>query len=315
MLDAEIPVMGHVGLTPQSVLAFGGFRVQAKTREAAERLLEWGDRPPGRPAVRHRDRRRARRVGTRVTEALEIPTIGIGAGPGTDGQVLVFHDLLGLAQRQPPKFVRQYAEIGSQITCGDRAHSPRTCAAGPSHEARATPPPTSCANPREGCSGSRHSGRGGVELSSSRKRGRAHANEPCSASAEPGLGRTRGRNAAMRPYETMIVFDTAVERAGHPDRCSTEALETIRSNGGNPGAIDRWGKRPLAYEIKTSAEGYYVLVEFSGESTTVVEPRPHPDPVGRGPALQDPSSHHRAKRQPRHGPGVVRAPSERSRDG
>jgi len=116
ILDAEIPVMGHLGLTPQSVMVMGGFKVQAKTREAAQQLhldakvlqdegvfavvLE------GIPSV----------VGTRMTEALEIPTIGIGAGPDTDGQVLVFHDLLGLSRGTPAKFVRQYANLGPIIT-------------------------------------------------------------------------------------------------------------------------------------------------------------------------------------------------------
>ena len=116
LLDAEIPVMGHLGLTPQSVLAFGGFKVQAKSREAAEWLMEDAlalqdegvycivlEGVPG-------------SVGTRVTEALAIPTIGIGAGPDTDGQVLVLHDLLGLTGRPPAKFVRPYAQLGPIIT-------------------------------------------------------------------------------------------------------------------------------------------------------------------------------------------------------
>lgn len=116
ILDAEIPVMGHLGLTPQSVMAFGGFKVQAKTKEASEVLLEdalllqeegvYAIVIEGVPSV----------VGTRVTEALAIPTIGIGAGPDTDGQVLVFHDILGLGNRKPAKFVRQYAAIGDLIT-------------------------------------------------------------------------------------------------------------------------------------------------------------------------------------------------------
>ena len=116
ILDAEIPVMGHLGLTPQSVMAFGGFKVQAKTREAAEQLQldakilqdegVFAVVIEGVPSV----------VGTRVTESLEIPTIGIGAGPDTDGQVLVFHDLLGLTGQKPAKFVRQYANVGSIIT-------------------------------------------------------------------------------------------------------------------------------------------------------------------------------------------------------
>ncbi len=116
VLDAEIPVMGHLGLTPQSVLAFGGFKVQSKTREAARMLIDdalglqeagvYAVVVEGVPAV----------VGTMVTEALDIPTIGIGAGGDTDGQVLVFHDLLGLSGRTPAKFVRQYADLGGAIT-------------------------------------------------------------------------------------------------------------------------------------------------------------------------------------------------------
>jgi 3-methyl-2-oxobutanoate hydroxymethyltransferase len=116
LLDAQIPVMGHLGLTPQSVLAFGGFKVQAKTMESAKLLIEdaqllqeegvFAIVIEGVPSV----------VGKNVTESLDIPTIGIGAGPDTDGQVLVFHDLLGLTDRAPAKFVRQYADLGPVIT-------------------------------------------------------------------------------------------------------------------------------------------------------------------------------------------------------
>lgn len=116
ILAAEIPVMGHLGLTPQSVLAMGGYKVQGKTREAAKLLLEDAHALEdagvfalvleGVPAD----------VGRSVTEALGIPTIGIGAGPDTDGQVLVLHDLLGLAPTPPAKFVRRYADVGAVIT-------------------------------------------------------------------------------------------------------------------------------------------------------------------------------------------------------
>jgi small subunit ribosomal protein S6 len=74
----------------------------------------------------------------------------------------------------------------------------------------------------------------------------------------------------MRPYETMIVFDTAVD-AQAIQISLDRALEVIRTHGGNPGAIDRWGKRPLAYEINKRKEGYYVVVEFAGEPATVAE--------------------------------------------
>lgn len=74
----------------------------------------------------------------------------------------------------------------------------------------------------------------------------------------------------MRPYETMLVFDTSVD-AQSIQVALDRALETIRSNGGQPGNLDRWGKRPLAYEIKKRREGYYVLVEFEGVNETVNE--------------------------------------------
>jgi small subunit ribosomal protein S6 len=75
---------------------------------------------------------------------------------------------------------------------------------------------------------------------------------------------------AKRPYETMIVFDTTVD-AQQIQVALDRALDTVKNNGGETGAIDRWGKRPLAYEINKRKEGYYVLVDFTGEATTVAE--------------------------------------------
>jgi 3-methyl-2-oxobutanoate hydroxymethyltransferase len=116
LVNAEIPVMGHLGLTPQSVLAFGGFKVQGKTKSAVEALIDAAHAIEdagvfalvleGVPAS----------VGAQVTEAVNVPVIGIGAGPDTDGQVLVWHDLLGLGATTPPKFVRQYADLNAVIT-------------------------------------------------------------------------------------------------------------------------------------------------------------------------------------------------------
>ena len=116
IIDAEIPVMGHLGLTPQSVHAMGGYRVQGRELEDAKRLLEDAHALEdagcfalvleGVPDV----------LAARITAALAIPTIGIGAGPSTDGQVLVFHDLLGLGNRPLAKFVREYARIGPLVT-------------------------------------------------------------------------------------------------------------------------------------------------------------------------------------------------------
>jgi 3-methyl-2-oxobutanoate hydroxymethyltransferase len=116
LIDAEIPVMGHLGLTPQSVLAFGGYKVQAKTRDAAKTLLEDALVLQAEGVYSIVIEGVPRLVGTQLTEALDIPTIGIGAGPDTDGQVLVFHDLVGLTKRHSPKFVRQYADLGAAMT-------------------------------------------------------------------------------------------------------------------------------------------------------------------------------------------------------
>jgi 3-methyl-2-oxobutanoate hydroxymethyltransferase len=113
LLNAEIPVMGHLGLTPQSVHAMGGYRVQARDTAAAEGLMNdakaiaaagcFSIVLEGVPDV----------VAGRVTEGVDVPTIGIGAGADCDGQVLVFHDLLGLTEGPTAKFVRQYADLTS----------------------------------------------------------------------------------------------------------------------------------------------------------------------------------------------------------
>ena len=128
ILDAEIPVMGHLGLTPQSIHAIGGFKVQGKQLDAARRIVDDAVAlaeagcfaivlecvPDG--------------VARMVTDAVGVPTIGIGAGRHCDGQVLVFHDLLGIEDRVNPKFVRRYADIKAQSVAaiGAYAHDVRT---------------------------------------------------------------------------------------------------------------------------------------------------------------------------------------------
>jgi 3-methyl-2-oxobutanoate hydroxymethyltransferase len=116
LVDAQIPVVGHLGLTPQSVMAMGGYKVQAKTKDAAARLLEEAMALEEAGVFALVIEGVPSSVGDQVTEALSVPTIGIGAGSGTDGQVLVFHDLLGMSRGQAPKFVRRYAEIGQAMT-------------------------------------------------------------------------------------------------------------------------------------------------------------------------------------------------------
>ena len=113
IIDAEIPVMGHIGLTPQSVHAMGGFKVQGRETSAALGLIDdakalahagcFAIVIEGVPDV----------VGQMITDSIDVPTIGIGAGPHADGQVLVFHDVLGIEDRVTPKFVRRYAEVKS----------------------------------------------------------------------------------------------------------------------------------------------------------------------------------------------------------
>ena len=109
--DAEIPVMGHLGLTPQSVLAMGGFKVQGKNTNAAMTLLSEAKALAHAGCFAMVIEGVPNEVGRLVTESVDIPTIGIGAGPDCDGQVLVFHDVLGVQDDIQPKFVRRYADL------------------------------------------------------------------------------------------------------------------------------------------------------------------------------------------------------------
>ena len=122
IVDAGIPVMGHLGLTPQTATKLGGYKVQARTAHSARRLREdalilqeagcFSLVLEAVPAP----------VGEAISKKLTIPTIGIGAGPGCDGQVLVFHDVLGLFDRFVPKFARQYADLRRPILEALRAY-------------------------------------------------------------------------------------------------------------------------------------------------------------------------------------------------
>ncbi len=109
---AGIPVMGHLGLTPQAINAFGGFKVQGKTQEAAEQLLEDALAVEKAGAFALVLECVPRKLADIITEKLTIPTIGIGAGNGCDGQILVYQDLLGMFSDFTPKFVKKYANVG-----------------------------------------------------------------------------------------------------------------------------------------------------------------------------------------------------------
>ncbi|MDR1578650.1 MAG: 3-methyl-2-oxobutanoate hydroxymethyltransferase [Deltaproteobacteria bacterium] len=115
IVDASIPVVGHIGLTPQSVNAMGGFKIQGKGEEAVNKLFADGQAVAEAGAFAVVVECVPPLVMKRLTEELPIPTIGIGAGPHCDGQVLVYHDLLGLFDGFSPKFVKKYAEAGELI--------------------------------------------------------------------------------------------------------------------------------------------------------------------------------------------------------
>jgi 3-methyl-2-oxobutanoate hydroxymethyltransferase len=116
LVDAEIPVMGHIGLTPQSVNAMGGFKVQGRKHEAALALVEDARALEAAGCFSIVVEGVPDEVGQMITDGVDVPIVGIGAGAATDGQVLVFHDVLGIEDRVAPKFVRRYAELGAEGT-------------------------------------------------------------------------------------------------------------------------------------------------------------------------------------------------------
>jgi 3-methyl-2-oxobutanoate hydroxymethyltransferase len=115
LVGAGIPVMGHIGLTPQSATMLGGFRAQGRTAAKARQLLEDARTLEQAGCFSLVLEALPAAVAARITEGLSIPTIGIGSGRDCDGQVLVYHDLLGLYQGRSPRFVRRYAELAATI--------------------------------------------------------------------------------------------------------------------------------------------------------------------------------------------------------
>ncbi len=121
LVERGIPVMAHVGLTPQFTNAFGGFRVQGKQEQAAQRIRDEARSLEQAGAYAVVLEGIPRDLAATITAELGIPTIGIGAGPDCDGQVLVVHDMLGLTQDPMPKFVRSYGDLGRQALEATRA--------------------------------------------------------------------------------------------------------------------------------------------------------------------------------------------------
>ena len=116
IVDAGIPVMGHIGLTPQSATALGGFKAQGRTAAKAAELYEDALALEAAGCFSIVLEAVPAPVAARVTEALHVPTIGIGAGAACDGQVLVWHDMLGLYEGRAPRFVKRYAQLAPEIT-------------------------------------------------------------------------------------------------------------------------------------------------------------------------------------------------------
>ena len=123
IVDAGIPVMGHIGLTPQSINQLGGYKVQGKTPEAAVRMINDAESLEQAGAYAIVLECVPAQLAATITARMTIPTIGIGAGPHCDGQVQVFHDLLGLFDDFVPKHAKRYAALGPQITEAVRAYA------------------------------------------------------------------------------------------------------------------------------------------------------------------------------------------------
>ena len=123
LVRASIPVMGHLGLTPQSVNTLGGYKVQGKSLGAAQQLLDDARAVQEAGAFSLVLECVPAAIAARITEELEIPTIGIGAGPGCDGQVLVWQDMLGMFDRVSPKFVRRFGEVGDAMRAAFTAYA------------------------------------------------------------------------------------------------------------------------------------------------------------------------------------------------
>ncbi len=126
IVKASIPVVAHIGLTPQSVNAFGGFKVQGKDLKAAQKLIEDAKAVEAAGACMVVMECVPAKLAAKITEELHIPTIGIGAGAGCDGQVLVYQDLLAMYSDMKPKFVKQFAQVGEAMREGVKAYIDET---------------------------------------------------------------------------------------------------------------------------------------------------------------------------------------------
>ncbi|KGM95290.1 3-methyl-2-oxobutanoate hydroxymethyltransferase [Clostridium novyi A str. 4552] len=122
IVNAQIPVMAHIGLTPQSINVFGGFKVQGKDEEKAQKLIEDAKKIEEAGAFAIVLECVPAKLAELITKEVSIPTIGIGAGAGCDGQILVYQDMLGMFSDMSPKFVKKFADVGELMKDGFKAY-------------------------------------------------------------------------------------------------------------------------------------------------------------------------------------------------
>ena len=204
--ESNIGIMGHVGLTPQSATKLGGFKAQGRTAGAAKQLYDDALALQEAGAFAIVLEAVPAPVAARVTEALQVPTIGIGAGAGTDGQVLVWHDMLGMYAGRTPRFVKRYAEIADEIGDAVAAVRGRTCARGRSRR-RSTP----TASRRRSSSGSRQPSERAERDDEQDRDRRSRARSPRRSAPTSSRARRARRSRAARPTSARKARNSAVK--------------------------------------------------------------------------------------------------------
>ena len=304
ILCAEIPVMGHIGLTPQSVHALGGFKVQGLRAEAARKLVQAAKSLAhagcyalvleGVPAP----------VAELVTAAVDIPVIGIGAGPRCDGQVLVYHDLLGIEKRFLPKFVRRYADLdtaaveavrrfAADVRSGEFPSEAESYHMSDSESCGLEPgliPMRQALRRRGGAPPEGQGERAGGGAIDSRAVGKLGSRRragiigwpsdrrPLARQIEQGATRTLprpgaparpdpqgGKSPMKRAYELMIIIDSDVA-AGDVEAVIHRVAGLVTVGGATIASTDNWGRREFAYEINHKTEGTYVVWQIVTET-------------------------------------------------
>ena len=301
IIDAEIPVMGHLGLTPQSVHAMGGYKVQGREASAAGELRRDAEALAAAGCFAIVLEGVPEALAERITAEVDIPTVGIGAGPACDGQVIVLHDLLGL-EGASPQVRSPLCRIGQGRHRGGEGLGGRRPGGTVSLRSRVVPRiggTTRGARPAFVTSDPCHtrlrcSGHGCPPAPGAAGLGYHDVVPYTPAPSEPGPrapgAGSGGGEAAVRPYEVMVIFDVGLED-GDINASLDRITSLVRDRGGNPGRAERWGRRTFAYELKHRSEGYYVLLEFTADPALVAE-------LDRMLTLDDNVLRHKVLRQP-----------------